>query len=117
MSNYKEVFNEQGLTLNIVNISQILSEGQETHSIMGGDSSNPTWEEYLEDFKDEYKPHVLLIRKSIEENGLLGYTGQDADELWFKFSDGQIWGFTWRAWGDLMQSIVNKREGYMAYYM
>lgn len=82
-------------------------------------STNPTWEEYLSDYHDKYHPHFELIKKHIEDNGLIGLTGeqkQDMD-LSFKFSDGTHFGFTWRAWGDLMQAIVGKKEGYMAYYM
>ena len=116
MSYYKEVSNEAGLSVTIISSRELTAEDK-PNSFLGGDSSNPTWDEYLEDYKDEYKPHILLIKKSIEENHMIGYTGQDADDVYFKFSDGHIWGFTWRAWGDLMQSIVNKKEGYMAYYM
>ena len=112
----KVVTNESGLSLEGLNHYQE-NENDKQNTFLGGDTSNPSWEEYLADFKDEYKPHVLLLRKFIEENGMIGWTGQDADDLCFKFSDGQVWGFTWRAWGDLMQAIVDKREGYMAYYM
>jgi len=114
---YKEVTNEKGLILNIIHSREIDVENDRPHSFLGGDSNNPTWEEYLEDYADDYKGHILLIRKSIEDNAMIGYTGKDADDLVFRFSDGEAWGFTWRAWGDLMQSIVNKKEGYMAYYM
>lgn len=88
-------------------------------SFMGGDSSNPSWEEYVDGYKEEFRPHILLIKKCIEENGLLGETGEGMQNqgISFRFSDGQHWGFSWRAWGDLMQSIIDKREGYMAYYM
>lgn len=112
----KVVSNEKGLSLEIIKDHQ-LTDSDDVTPMLGGDDSNPTWEEYLNDFKEEYRPHVLLIRKSIEENGLMGYTGQEASEFNFKFSDGQFWSFSWRAWGDLMQSIINKNEGYMAYYM
>lgn len=87
--------------------------------ILGGDNSNPTWEEYMSYVKDEYKPHFELIKKAIEDNGWIGMTGeqQQDENISFKFSDGVHFGFSWRAWGDLMQAIVNKREGYMEYYM
>ncbi len=112
----KVVTNESGLSVEILKIYSE-KEGDNYHVVLGGDSSNPSWEEYLSDFKDEYKPHVLLLRKSIQENAMVGWTGQDANSTYFKFSDGEVWGFTWRGWGDLMQAIVDKREGYMAYYM
>mgnify|MGYP006273432355 CR=1 FL=1 len=85
--------------------------------ILGGDSRNLSWQEYLDEVKDEFKPHVLLVKKAIEENGMIGYKGHDTNDLYFKFSDGYVFGYTWRGWGDLMQSIVNKREGYIAYYI
>jgi hypothetical protein len=116
MNKGKQVSNSQGLTLDI-HIGYQVQEGDNGNTIFGGDDTNPTWQEYLDGFKDEYVPHLLLIRQAIEENNLIGYTGQDADDLYFKFSDGHVWGFTWRGWGDLMQAIVGKKEGYMAYYM
>lgn len=86
--------------------------------IIGGDDRDLSWTEYLDDYEDRYKPHVIALKKFIEENGLLGMTGaQICNYTTWKFSDGTKWGFTWRAWGDLMQAIVNKREGYMTYYM
>jgi len=108
---FKKVSNEEGLSV------EILKNAMDYEPMLGGDSNSPTWEEYLNDYKPEYRPHILLLRKLIEENGLIGETGSFANDLSFKFSDGQHWGFTWRAWGDLMQSIVDKKEGYMAYYM
>jgi hypothetical protein len=112
----KIVTNENGLSLEIVR-DYVQADGEDYSPMFGGDDSNPSWEEYLDDYKEEFKPHILLLKKSIEENGLVGYTGQDADDLYFKFSDGNVMGFSWRGWGDLMQAIVNKNEGYIAYYM
>ena len=93
--------------------------GEDYTPIMGGDNSNPTWEEYVNDLKDEYKPHFEMIKKAIIDNGWIGMTGeqQQDERISFKFSDGTHFGFSWRAWGDLMQAIVNKKEGYMTYYM
>jgi len=107
--------NEQGLSVEIV--SQLTREEEKSFTILGGDSSNPSWEDYIKDWEVEYHAHLLLIRQLIKEHGLLGYTGQDAKDFYFKFSDGEIWAYTWRGWGDLMQAIVDKNEGYMAYYM
>jgi hypothetical protein len=112
----KTVTNENGLSLEIVT-HYVQVDGEDYSPMLGGDDSNPSWEEYLNDYKEEFKPHILLLKKSIEENDLVGYTGQDADDLYFKFSDGNVMGFSWRGWGDLMQAIVNKNEGYMAYYI
>jgi len=86
---------------------------------MGGNATNPTWKEYLNEYDENFISRVKLIRKSIENNGLIGYTGYKIQELGisFKFSDGVHFAYTLRAWGDLMQAIVGKREGYNAYYM
>jgi hypothetical protein len=113
---YKSVSNEAGLSVQIMGW---LSPGEKNvFTMIGGNSRNLTWDEYLNQFKEDYQPHVLIIWKSIEENSLIGETGQSfANDHSFQFSDGEIWTFTWRAWGDLMQAIVNKREGYIAYYM
>lgn len=88
-------------------------------AIMGGMNSNPTWEEYLDDYENEFHPHIELIKKAIIDNGWVGMTGEQKqnENISFKFSDGNHWGYSWRAWGDLMQAIVGKREGYMKYYM
>ena len=85
--------------------------------ISGGDDSCPTWGEYVEGFKDEFRPHIILIREKLES---IGWVGKSAWEVCntstFVFSDGTKVGFTWRAWGDLMQAIVGEKEGYMKYY-
>ena len=116
MKEFKVVDNGEGLSLTIVHDGKVENE-EDGQVFLGGDTSNPTWEEYLDKFNEEFRPRALLLRKSIEENSLVGCTAEETTDLWFKFSDGEIWGFSWRGWGDLMQAIVNKKEGYMAYYM
>jgi len=92
--------------------------GREAEPILGGDMSNPTWDEYLAGFKEEWQPHIKAVRKAIEEANYVGITAENfCNDHWFKFSDGKALSFSWRAWGDLMQAIVGKREGYMTYYM
>ena len=86
--------------------------------IMGGNPDNPTWEEYLEDFNEKYHPHFELIKKALHELEWIGETAdKKANYYGFVFSDDTKISFSWRAWGDLMQAIIGKREGYMAYYM
>lgn len=115
----KQVSNESGLSLDFILCSQIGEvDPQKTINMLGGDSSNPSWDEYLADYKDEFQPHVILMKKCIEENNLVGETGGKMANDWcFKFSDGYVFTLSWRAWGDFMQAVVNKKEGYMAYYM
>lgn len=86
--------------------------------IGGGDDRNPTWEEYLDEVKDEYKQHFIAIRECIEKSEFYRATGETfSNTHYFLFSDGITCSFSFRAWGDLMQAIVGKREGYMTYYM
>lgn len=97
----------------------VCSESDANNSvIIGGTDPAESWEEYHGNFKDEYKPHVELIRSAIEALGWVGDTAEKrANDTSFHFSDGEVWDFTWRAWGDLMSAIVDKKEGYMKYYM
>ena len=94
-------------------------EAEDCHIYMGGDSSDPTWKEYLDGFKLKYRPYIRGIRKALEEAGMVGtLAGDHCNDTWFQSCDGNFAiSFTWRAWGDLMQAIVGKREGYMRYYM
>lgn len=86
--------------------------------VFGGDDRNPTWEEYLSEIKDEYKPHFELLKSAIVESEFYKATGEVfCNDHYFLFSDGVYVSFSWRAWGDLMQAIVGEREGYMTYYM
>jgi hypothetical protein len=88
------------------------------HTIFGGDPSNPTWEQYLDQYEDKFKPHIIAIRKAIEASEWMKATAENfCNNHIFECSDGVTFAFTWRAWGDLMQAIVGKNEGYMTYYM
>jgi poly-D-alanine transfer protein DltD len=93
-------------------------DDEKCHVIMGGDPSNPSWEQYLGQWKEEFQPYIKLIRDCIKEHPCYkGTAGKYANDYYFKFNDGHEFGFSWRAWGDLMQAIVDENEGYMAYYM
>ena len=87
---------------------------------LGGDSSNPTWKQYLLSYKNELQPYISAIKECIKRNEMVGKYASEiystTADLHFVFEDGTRFAYTWRAWGDLMQSIVDKREGYMRYY-
>lgn len=86
-------------------------------SLFGGDPDNPSWEEYLDGFKNEYRPHIQAIREAVIKSDIFGVSAMAAcNATWFKLSDGTSISFSFRGWGDLMQAIKNNREGYMAYY-
>jgi hypothetical protein len=115
----KNFANDNGLSMQIITSNLDVNQDNINHlPIMGGMSDPPTWDEYLDSFIDKYQPHFLLIKESIEKNNLIGETASNyANYIAFSFSDGIYITFSWRAWGDLMQSIINKKEGYMKYYM
>lgn len=112
MSELIRVKNIDGLELTVTDEEQLIYE-----PIMGGMEISPNWEEYISHFKDEFTPHLNLIKKAIEDLGWVGLTADIfANDTYFVFSDGVCVGFSWRAWGDLMSAIVGKREGYIKYY-
>lgn len=87
------------------------------HVIFGGDPSSPTWDEYLNGYDDSLQQYIIEIRNCIQQNKLVGKCASEiTNDIYFEFSDGNLFSFSWRAWGDLMQAIVNKQEGYMTYY-
>jgi hypothetical protein len=87
-------------------------DDMEVIPVLGGDSKNPTWDEYFDEFFDKYKPHIILLKS--REDLLLAY-GSEQGDLCYKFSDGLIFGFSSRAWGDFRQAVINKKEGYVRY--
>lgn len=69
--------------------------GKGYYFMMGGMSSNPTWEEYLREVVDEFKPHFEAIKKAIEGAGMVGRcadTENIANRIHFRCrcSDGGI---------------------------
>jgi hypothetical protein len=88
------------------------------HHVFGGGESNPSWDEYLISFRPEVRSHIRAIRNAVESAGFVGMKGEEAGmrDIAFLVS-GHYWIFSWRAWGDLMQSIDGNRHGWSAYYM
>lgn len=93
-----------------------LTEAGKYLTIFGGDRSNPTWDEYLENADADVRPYFLIIKEWVLGLPTLP-CGDELNIFHFKFSDGMHIGFTWRAWGDFVQAVVGKHEGYMKYYM
>jgi hypothetical protein len=92
--------------------------GENVTILFGGDPTRPNWEGYLDGFVDEFHPRLVAIRAVVESAGLVGRLASNfCNGHYFQFEDGRVVAFTWRAWGDLMQAIVGKNEGYMRYYM
>lgn len=108
-----KIKNEAGLQLTVTTVHP-----ENYIPIMGGMDTSPSWEEYSSDYMDEFKPHLQLVKEAIEKLGWVGETAEHkANQYCFVFSDATAWGYSWRAWGDLMSAIVGKHEGYMQYYM
>ncbi len=94
-------------------------------ALRGGLRSAPSWTEYKKIFQNHTKsrfnkdswPHLIAIKAKVIACGLLNKTASEvANHIMFLTSDGYLYRYTWRAWGDLIQAIHNKREGYMTYY-
>lgn len=85
--------------------------------ILGGLRKPVRWRKYLSLWMDKRYP--IAIKNAIILNNLVGVcANRITDHILFSFSDGsKPIGFSWRAWGDLMDAIVGKKEGYMTYYM
>lgn len=88
----------------------------------GGIDPAPSWDEYLESWVEEFRPVILAMRKAVEESPWMRATADAfCNGHYFALSEPVMgvtnFAFTWRAWGDFMQAIVDKREGYLAYYM
>lgn len=112
-----KIVNDSGLELTVTTSTPKVSEEQAI-SVMGGDDRNLSWKDYLEEYVETFQPHILLIKQAIEQLNWIGETGESkANTTYFVFSDGFVFTFSWRAWGDLMSAIVDKNEGYMQYYM
>lgn len=103
-----------------------LPEDDSHITLLGGDTSNPSWEQYLEQYKDEFRPYLLSMKQWFTEkfydsltNDFVNVpTGSDLCNYYhWEFSDGKKMFLSWRAWGDFAQAVVNKNEGYMTYYM
>lgn len=93
-------------------------DNEKCHTLMGGDTSNPTWNEYVDGFVEDFQPYIRGIKECVVNEGIIGAVGGDYANDWhFAFEDGTKVAFSWRAWGDMMQAIVDKQEGYMCYYM
>ncbi|MBK6904050.1 MAG: hypothetical protein IPH04_14925 [Saprospirales bacterium] len=45
--------------------------------ISGGMDVPLLWDEYLDEYADETKPHIRLIRQAVEEMNWVGKTGSD----------------------------------------
>ena len=90
---------------------------EDCHVLMGGDPLNPTWEDYLAGFKEEWQPRIQAIKETIIQENKFVSAAYFCNDNYFKLSDGTSIAFTWRAWGDLLQAIENKQEGYLKWYM
>lgn len=87
------------------------------HSLMGGDPDPKTWEEYKSQFNEDYQGHIQAARQAFEESGLIGCLAMEfCNNVDVEFSDNTSLTFSFRAWGDFMDAIIGKKEGYMAYY-
>jgi len=107
-----EIKNDNGLVLKVSTKKRLFSE---PIRITGGDCTNPCWDDYLHDWNVNSRKYPIMIRQAIEELGWIGDGAEKRAGNTFYFSDGMSFIFTHRAWGDLMQAIIDKNEGFRKY--
>ena len=87
------------LTVQAVNRDDADCQPANTESLWGGIDPPPSWVEYLDDFKDDFKPYIVAARLWLIET--FGDEPPTADqwcnEHMLCFSDGFCLSFTWRA--------------------
>ncbi len=84
----------------------------------GGRVNPPaSWEHLVAEYLPNAWPKWRALRKCIEAAGMVGMCGFDADtdSLCFRFSDGDLWAFSARCWGDLQAALLGDPRGYAAY--
>jgi hypothetical protein len=88
----------------------------EYQPILGGDPVPKRWRKYLRLWHS--RDHIIAVKNAIIDGDLVGVEAwKISDEILFEFSDGsKPWGFSMRAWGDLMDAIIGEKRGYMYYY-
>lgn len=87
-------------------------------SLWGGLQPPPTWSDYLDEFDEELRPYLVVagawLLESHGDDPPLA--SQWCNDNALQFSDGFTLSFTWRGWGDFVQSVRNQQEGYMKFY-
>lgn len=58
-------------------LNEIMFGDPKLNIISGGDSSNPSWEEYMDYFLGKYKEHLMAIKSVLKENNMIGMTGEE----------------------------------------
>ena len=86
-------------------------------SLWGGFEPAPSWDEYVAEFGDSLAPQLEAARTWLMARGEPYPSASEwCNDHFLRFSDGITISFTWRAWGDFVQAVVGKREGYVTYY-
>lgn len=114
-------------TLKVVKwITYAEAEGTLEH-VLGGwggrIEAGARWKDYVADFKDEARPLLEELRRSIIANKIrcTGYEAQNGYAAVPVWSNGTVDLYSFRAWGDLMAAVWSTEEdkdyGYMDFYM
>lgn len=86
-----KIKNKKGLELQIITTKE---DVEDYEPIMGGMSESLSWDEYIDGYEKEFRPHIALIKRAIIKLEWVGKTGyQKANNTYFFFSDGLKTGF------------------------
>jgi len=83
----------------------------------GGFDPAPDWDEYLAQCSNKYLPYILTAKEWVEAQDAWIGGSEFAACNYLYFSDGVGLMFSWRAWGDFLQAVAGRREGYTDYYL
>lgn len=92
------------------------------NTIGDGDASSPNWEKYLQGWNEGFHLHLELLKKWVFQQNVIPCSDEICNNYYFKFSDGESVGFSWRAWGNFTQAVDHSKPsddeplGYMRYF-
>ena len=92
-------------------------DGQTHICLWGGLEPAPSWDKYVEIQGPTARPLLDSARAWLSSReGKIPNAFDWAADHYLEFSDGRTLSFTFRAWGDFAQAVVDQREGYLSYY-
>ena len=83
----------------------------------GGFDPAPDWDEFLAQYPNEYFPYLIKAKEWVKGQDPWIGGSEFAACNYLYFSDGVSLMFSWRAWGDFLQAVAGRREGYLEYYL
>ncbi len=84
---------------------------------LGGFDPPPDWDEYVAEYHENLRPYLETARQWLLAKDEWPGASDFAACEFLLFSDGIGMVFSWRAFGDFLQAVAGRREGYLEYYL